>query len=307
MLGSRFARPQGMRVLVTWGSQRGGTEGIARVIADTLEHEGLEVDLLSPKRALHAHGFDAVIVGGALYANRWHEDARHFVAKRERDLRRVPVWFFSSGPLDDSADHANIPPTRQVAILMERVGAQSHVTFGGRLEKNAKGFIASAMAKTKAGDFRNTDRIRAWAREIAHVMPDARPRPAVIQAGHSIATLLAHGAIGWAACAAAMTVLMITLPQGAAIAIHALAAPIVFTLIARHYFAQRGAREPLAVALAFTAITAVLDAVAVAWVVFHSAAMLASIGGFWLPLALIFSVTFLVGEIASMGPLPKHA
>ena len=89
-----------MRVLVTWGSQRGGTEGVARVIAETLEHEGLEVDLLSPKRALEAHGFDAVIVGGALYANRWHEDARHFVARRERELRRVPVWFFSSGPLD---------------------------------------------------------------------------------------------------------------------------------------------------------------------------------------------------------------
>lgn len=295
-----------MRVLVTWGSQRGGTEGIARVIADTLEHEGLDVDLLSPNRALEARGFDAVIVGGALYANRWHEDARHFVARRERDLRRVPVWFFSSGPLDDSADHAIIPPTRQVAILMERVGAQSHVTFGGRLEKNAKGFIASAMAKTKAGDFRNTDRIRAWAREIAHVMPDARPRPAVAQSGHSVGALLAHAAIGWAACAAAMTALMITLPNQTAIAIHALLAPIVFMFVARRYFAYRGAREPLTVALAFASITALLDAVLVAWVVLGSAAMLASVAGFWLPIALIFAVTFAVGEIASMGPLPKQ-
>ena len=295
-----------MRVLVTWGSQRGGTEGIARVIAETLEHEGLEVDLLPPKRALEAHGFDAVIVGGALYANRWHEDARHFVARRERDLRRVPVWFFSSGPLDDTADRANIAPTRQVAILMERVGAQSHVTFGGRLEKNAKGFVASAMAKTKAGDFRNMDRVRAWAREIAHVMPEARPRPAIAQSGHSMLAVLAHAAVGWAACAAAMTALTITLPDRTAIAIHALLAPIIFTFIARHYFVYRGARAPLAVALAFAGITAFLDAGVVAWIVLGSGAMLASVAGFWLPIALIFLVTFAVGEIASMGPLPKQ-
>jgi menaquinone-dependent protoporphyrinogen oxidase len=45
-------------------------------------------------------------------------------------LRTLPVWFFSSGPLDDSADRDEIPAPAQVAVLAERIGAKGHVTFG---------------------------------------------------------------------------------------------------------------------------------------------------------------------------------
>jgi menaquinone-dependent protoporphyrinogen oxidase len=41
------------------------------------------------------------------------------------------------------------------------------VTFGGRLPADAKGFPASAMAKTHAGDWRDPERIRGWAAEVA--------------------------------------------------------------------------------------------------------------------------------------------
>ena len=164
-----------MRILITWGSKRGGTEGIARMIGEALQQQGHRVDVLPPEKAARATGFDAVVVGGALYANRWHRAARRFVTRREKDLRSVPVWFFSSGPLDDSADRQIIPPTRQVEILMERVGAQGHVTFGGRLLPDARGFPASAMAKKRAGDWRRPDTIRSWANEIARALPTARP------------------------------------------------------------------------------------------------------------------------------------
>jgi menaquinone-dependent protoporphyrinogen oxidase len=174
-----------MRVLITWGSKRGGTEGIARSLGESLRAEGVDVDMLPPRVALKATGFDAAIVGGALYAGRWHREARRFVSRREKDLRRVPVWFFSSGPLDDSSDREEIPPTRQGEILMVRVGALGHVTFGGRLAPDARGFPASAMAKKHAGDWRNPARIRAWAAQGARWGPPPRPGPVVAQAGHS--------------------------------------------------------------------------------------------------------------------------
>ncbi len=164
-----------MRVLITWGSKRGGTEGIARWLADDLEQAGMEVDLLPADEALGATGFDAAVVGGALYANRWHRDARRFVTRREHVLRHVPVWFFSSGPLDDSAEQGDIPPTKQVQALMRKVGAQGHATFGGRLTPDAHGFIASAMAKTHAGDWRRPEHVRAFAAEIRRTLPEARP------------------------------------------------------------------------------------------------------------------------------------
>ncbi len=295
-----------MRVLVTWGSKRGGTEGIARIIAEELVREGHEVDLLAPKKALDARGFDAAIVGGALYANRWHKDARRFVARRERDLRRVPTWFFSSGPLDETANRALVPPTKQVEILMERIGAQSHVTFGGRLTLDARGFPASAMAKKVAGDYRSPERIRVWAREVASAMKSARPRPVVAQPGRSIAMLALHAAAGWAACAAIMGALLATTSLGVAFTVHALVAPIVFAIVARRYFHYRGAHEPLATAAWMAGLTALLDIVVVAGLIQRDAAMLRSVAGFWLPIALVFFVTWAVGAIASMGPFTKQ-
>ena len=156
-----------MRILVTFGSKLGGTAGIAGTIASALRSDGHDVVVVPASSRVHADGFGAVIIGGALYAGRWHKDARRFVMKNRADLAVRPVWFFSSGPLDDSASESTIRPTRQVAGLMNQVGARGHMTFGGRLEPGVKGFPAAAMARENSGDWRDHDRIRQWAGEIS--------------------------------------------------------------------------------------------------------------------------------------------
>jgi menaquinone-dependent protoporphyrinogen oxidase len=156
-----------MSILVAYGSKRGGTEGLAGWIAEELRHEGFEVDLVPASRARHVENFEAVVVGGSLYAFRWHKDAKRFVGRQTKQLRQRPTYFFSSGPLDDSATASEIPPVKGVKALMERVGARGHATFGGRLTPDAKGFPASAMAKKHAGDWRDADQVRTWARSIA--------------------------------------------------------------------------------------------------------------------------------------------
>jgi menaquinone-dependent protoporphyrinogen oxidase len=285
-----------MRVLVTWGSKRGGTEGIARTVGDTLRAQGLDVDVLPPREAAKATGFDAAIVGGALYGNRWHHAARTFVIRRLRDLRRVPVWFFSSGPLDDSSEREEIPPTLQVQTLMERVGALGHITFGGRLAADARGFPATAMAKKRAGDWRNDARIRAWAADVAHTLPTARPGPVVDQPGGSTGRLLAYGFIGWAACAAVMGALFSVTTVGIALGVHAVAAPAIFAMVARRYFRARGARDSTVTAFTFVATVALLDLIVVAGIIQRNLAMFGSVMGAWIPLTLIFAVTWAVGE-----------
>ena len=156
-----------MRVLVTYGSTRGGTEQLAAVVADDLRDEGFPVDLLPPRKVRALDEYGAVIVGGALYASRWHKEARRFVRRHARELRQRPTYFFSSGPLDDSAIQAPIPEVKGVHALMRRVNARDHVTFGGRLVPDAKGFPASALAKTKAGDWRDPTQVKAWVHGIA--------------------------------------------------------------------------------------------------------------------------------------------
>jgi menaquinone-dependent protoporphyrinogen oxidase len=164
------------RVLVTYGSKRGGTAEIAAAIAEALHERELAVDCLRASDVRDLSPYDAVVVGGALYMNRWIREARRFVTRNATELARRPVWMFSSGPLDPSAGRGVIPPTPTIAALMARVGARSHTTFGGRLAPDAKGFPASAMAKTRAGDWRDWDRIRCWAFDIAHALI-VSPRP----------------------------------------------------------------------------------------------------------------------------------
>ena len=98
-----------MHVLIAYGSKRGGTAGLAAMIGDAFADAGWEVDVCRAADVHDLTGFDAVVVAGALYMNRWHRDARRFVSRCGDRLRELPVWLVSSGPLDDSADAGDLP------------------------------------------------------------------------------------------------------------------------------------------------------------------------------------------------------
>jgi menaquinone-dependent protoporphyrinogen oxidase len=155
-----------MRVLVAYGSKMGGTTGIAQLVGDALADAGFQADVRPATQVADLSPYDAVIIGGALYSGHWHRGARRFVKRHTGTLRERPVWLSSSGPLNGSAAE-EIPPVPQVQELLARIGARGHVTFGGRLPANATGFPASAMAKTHAGDWRDPERVRGWAAEVA--------------------------------------------------------------------------------------------------------------------------------------------
>ncbi len=158
-----------MRVLVVWGSKMGGTAGLADMVARSLDARGHDVAVEPATGLPDLAQFDAVVVGGALYSSHWHRDARRFVRRHTEELKARPVWLFSSGPLDASAAEGEIPPVPQVRKLMDRVGARGHVTFGGRMPADAKGFPASAMARNNPGDWRDPDHVDRW---VAAVLED---------------------------------------------------------------------------------------------------------------------------------------
>lgn len=291
-----------MRVLVTWGSKHGGTEGIGRILGAALTGHGLMVTCSPVEQVKELGSFDAVIVGGALYANRWPASVRRFVSRHIEPLRKKPVWFFSSGPLDDSADRGELAPPIQVAVLAERVGARGHVTFGGRLEPDVKGFPASAMAKKSSGDWRNPERIRAWADRLAAELPTAAPGTPIDHPARSLPRLIAHGLVGAALCTALLVALSFV-SRTAALAVHAVAAPGLFAALAWHYFRARGAREPLPVALLWTAVAALLDLAVLAGAQ-RSLSLFTSVA-LWIAFALIFLVPWTIGALLSTMPWPK--
>lgn len=158
------------------------------------------------------------------------------------------------------------------------------------------------MARTKSGDWRNVEIIRAWADELAKVVVGATPLAPVKQPERSISRLLVHGIAGWAMCALTMSALLHVVSQTTALVIHAAAAPLFFTLIAVHYFRSKAARNPLPTAAVWTSGVALFDLLVVANMMQHGFQMFASLLGTWVPFALIFLATWATGMVMSILP-----
>jgi len=158
-------------VLVAYASKHGSTREIAEVIAEQLWLHGLTAKTVAADRVDNIEPYAAVILGSAVYANRWQAAATRFL-KRHRDaLSRRPLWIFTSGPLDpaDARDHT---PGR-ARRLADRAGAKGHATFGGRLSDEPTNFVERAMVRATPAekrDARDWTAIRRWADEIARAL-----------------------------------------------------------------------------------------------------------------------------------------
>ncbi len=147
-----------------------------------LRTEGYAVELRTAAEVDDLTPYDGVVIGGGLYMSRWAREARRFIHRHATALRARPVWTFSSGPLDASANQGALPLTPSVSKLLTKIGARGHVTFGGRLAAEAHGFLAAQMAKSHAGDWRDWDQIRSWAHDVAADLATARVRPVPVPA-----------------------------------------------------------------------------------------------------------------------------
>lgn len=156
------------RVLVAHGSTNGSTVKIAETVAEVLRTAGFTAEARPARSVTDLERYEAVVVGGALYAGRWHKDARRFVRRHHGALVHQPVWFFSSGPLDCTASQRDIPPVPGVQGAMTRLDVREHVTFGGCLTEGARGRIARMILRNgKGGDFRDFAAIERWAAGVA--------------------------------------------------------------------------------------------------------------------------------------------
>ena len=165
-----------MHVLVAFATKHGSTGEIAAAIGSTLRDAGLEADVRSARDVSTIAPYDAVVLGSALYSAHWQRDANRFVKRHLAELGKRPVWLFSSGPLDHSAELDDIPLTEHVAPALAPIGARGHRTFGGRFLEGTPGVDASMLATHRIGDFRNWGHIETWAREIAAALANEVPQ-----------------------------------------------------------------------------------------------------------------------------------
>lgn len=168
-----------MSVLVTYASKHGATQGIAERIAQTLRHEGSEVDLLPLDAVRDVSRYEAVVIGSAVYYGSWLKTALEFVRSQRAVLATRPVWLFSCGPLGSEVHDTEQQP-KELGELQASVGPRDHRVFFGALDAHTLSFPERMVVKAvraPEGDFRDWNAIEAWATTIAMSLPLHPERP----------------------------------------------------------------------------------------------------------------------------------
>ena len=151
-------------VLVAYASFHGSTAGLAGWVADELRSHGIDAWAVPVAHITTLEDVDAVVIGSAVYLDRWVHEASDLVHKEAETLRRRPVWLFSSGVVGSEAQPTVPAQQKRLAAL---VGARGSVAFGGALDHSTDGPVDGRLVEVGPGDWRDEPAVRHWAREIA--------------------------------------------------------------------------------------------------------------------------------------------
>ncbi len=155
-----------LAVLVAHASKHGSTAEVAGDVAATLRAHGIDVDVRSSAAVADLTGYDAVVLGGALYMGRLHADARRFLTRHRNALATMPLAIFAMGPR--SLDEADVAGSRaqldRALAAVPTLEPVSVAIFGGVLDPSKLRFPLNRMP---AVDARDPDAIRAWAERLA--------------------------------------------------------------------------------------------------------------------------------------------
>lgn len=172
-----------MKVLVVYASKYGATEGIAQRIGAVLRERAFDVVVAKCRNAVETSGYDAYVVGSAVYEFNWRKDARKFVARNAEVLAAHPVWLFASGPLgtdavdQDGNDVLKGAEPKQFSEYADLLHPRGMQVFRGAYDhdkiRGADRIVAWMPAirdLMPQGDFREWDAIDGWAESIAEAL-----------------------------------------------------------------------------------------------------------------------------------------
>jgi menaquinone-dependent protoporphyrinogen oxidase len=177
-------RAYGVKVLVSAASMHGATAEIAQAIAEELTGQGLTVTVIPPGDVRAIDGYDAVIIGSAVYTGHWLDPAKDLVNWFGDALTGRPVWLFSSGPVGKPSGKlaramGNDPV--EVAAMAAAIQPPEHRMFAGKLDRHLLSRpqrAALLIFRGLDGDFRDWAEVRQWADGIAHQLTVSPPVPA---------------------------------------------------------------------------------------------------------------------------------
>ena len=172
-----------MSVLVAYASRHGATKEIAERVVQRLRAAGFDAEARPAKEVRDLAGYDAFMIGSAVYLGHWMKEATELVRRNQTFLAERPVWLFSSGPLGteatdaDGHDLLDESQVKEIVELRAAVRPRGHRVFFGAFDRHTKAvgiterlvlMMPAARTLFPEGDFRDWADIETWADGIAH-------------------------------------------------------------------------------------------------------------------------------------------
>lgn len=172
-----------MTVLVGYATKHGSTREVAERIADKLRQTGIAVDVQIISTVSDVRGYEAVVLGSAIYYGSWLTEATDFVHANSVALSERPTWLFSVGPLGVEVEDTREQP-KELAEFRESIRFRDHHLFFGALHPDKLSFaerIVIKAVRAPEGDYRNWEEVEAWAGGIAAALTHFQPQPGETQ------------------------------------------------------------------------------------------------------------------------------
>ena len=194
------------KVLIAYATRSGTTAEVARTIGEEMEKTGTQVDVLSVDKVNGLESYDALVLGAPMILG-WHRAALRFLRKNRSSLKRIPLAVFvtcmsltKTGetsflgvPVMIDENLPKPPKDESRLTFKERYSLVSNYlrpilqacpvkpvsvgVFGGRLDFSHMQWWAMIFVvlilQAQAGDKRNWEAIRAWARNLLPVFTAA--------------------------------------------------------------------------------------------------------------------------------------
>ena len=162
-----------MRIAIVVGSRHGSTTEIGSAIGAVLTAAGHDVTELDPDDVTSLAGFDAAVVGSAIYIGRWMPAIVSFFERLGAQLAAMPTWVFWSGPVGGGGGPTEGESPAGANDVLERIRPRGQAVFEGRLDRADLGLRERAVVAVVGapdGDFRDFDQIEEWAGGIVETL-----------------------------------------------------------------------------------------------------------------------------------------
>jgi menaquinone-dependent protoporphyrinogen oxidase len=163
-------------VLVTYATKAGSTREVADYIATVLRETGQEVDVLPLREVTSLRGYDQVVIGSAIRVGHVLPEVVKFVRQHVADLTGIPTAYFVVCATlweDTPANRAIVRGYLDPLVFIHKpkaIGLFAGKVDRTKVEQPVRFFLKYVKEKPMSGgDWRDWDKIRAWALELVQV------------------------------------------------------------------------------------------------------------------------------------------